>query len=114
MADEFLEILIPEHLVVDAVRSELLEVSVQGPPGPRGLQGPAGSGSGGTGGDLSYIHAQSVPEATWVVTHNLGKFPSVTVVDSAGSVVIGDITYTDNTALTIYFSSGFAGTAYLN
>jgi hypothetical protein len=52
---------------------------------------------------------------TWVYNnHNLGKIPSVTVIDGAGNTVHGDITYTDLNNLTITFNTAFAGTAYLN
>lgn len=61
-----------------------------------------------------YIHTQSTPAATWTITHNLNKFPSVTVVDSANTEVIGDVQYTNNTTLTVAFSSAFSGKAYLN
>lgn len=68
----------------------------------------------GAGGDLTYTHTQSVPASVWTIAHNLGKHPSVTVVDSAGSVVIGDVQYTSANALTVTFAGGFSGTAYLN
>jgi hypothetical protein len=62
----------------------------------------------------NYVFTQSSPSATWNITHNLGRRPSVTVVDSAGTVVIGEVTYTSDNALTIQFSAGFSGQAYLN
>jgi len=61
-----------------------------------------------------YVFNQNSPSATWSITHNLGRRPSVTVVDSAGTVVIGEVTYTSDNALTIQFSAGFSGQAYLN
>ena len=57
---------------------------------------------------------QGVPSTTWVVAHNLNKFPSITVVDSAGTVVTGQYAYTDNNNVTLTFSAAFAGKAYLN
>jgi len=51
---------------------------------------------------------------TWVINHNLSKFPSITVIDTAGTVVTGEYTYTDNNNVTLTFSAGFAGKAYLN
>jgi len=60
-----------------------------------------------------HVHTQSSVSSTWTVTHALGGRPSVTVVDSAGTVVIGDITYNSNTQVTISFSSPFSGYAYL-
>ncbi len=64
------------------------------------------------GGFFRFI--QSTPQAQWQITHNLGGYPNVTVVDSAGSVVVGDVTYTSITDLTVDFSAGFAGEAYLS
>lgn len=61
-----------------------------------------------------YVHNQIASTDVWKINHNLGKFPSVSIVDSAGTVVIGDVSHTDINNLTISFASGFAGTAYLN
>ena len=66
------------------------------------------------GGDKHYTYTQSIPSDTWVIQHNLGKCPDVTVVDSAGSEVIGDCEYTDTNSVTLTFSGAFGGVAYLN
>ena len=69
----------------------------------------------GTGDDKTYIHTQNVPANTWKVNHNLGKYPSVTVVDSAGSSIAGaKISYDDFNNLTLTFAAIFSGKAYLN
>lgn len=70
--------------------------------------------SGLVDGDKRYVHTQSTSSSSWSITHSLGKFPSVTVIDSSGNTVLGDITYNNNNALTITFSAAFTGTAYLN
>lgn len=63
----------------------------------------------------TYIHEQGVASDTWVITHNLGKYPSVTVVDSAGEAQIPDnIDYNSDNQLTIQFIGSFAGKAFLN
>ena len=62
----------------------------------------------------TYIYEQGVAANIWEINHNMGKFPSVTVVDSAGSVVIGAIEYIDINNLKITFNSSFGGKAYLN
>lgn len=80
--------------------------AIQGPPGPPGPPGPT-TGS-------AYVFNQATPSATWVITHPLAYYPSVTVVDSAGSVVEGDLKYTSATSLTVSFSGAFSGTAYLS
>jgi hypothetical protein len=64
--------------------------------------------------DTFFSFVQTVASAAWVVVHNLGKFPSVSVVDSSGHLVLGDVQHNSANSLTIYFSAAFAGTAYLN
>ena len=64
--------------------------------------------------DKEFIFTQSSAGSNWSINHNLNKFPSVTVVDSANNIVIGDITYNDKNTLTINFTSSFSGKAYLN
>ena len=65
-------------------------------------------------GDKSYTHIQSSSSATWVITHNLGKYPAVAVQDSAGTDVFGEVEYNSIYKLTITFSGAFSGSAYLN
>lgn len=65
-------------------------------------------------GDKNYVHVQSVASAVWHVTHNLQKYPSVSIVDSAGSIVIGEVSYIDESSLEISFCAPFSGSAYLN
>ena len=64
--------------------------------------------------DKTYKHVQGLSSATWNIAHNLGKFPSVTIKDSAGSIVIGEIQYNDDNNITLTFSGAFSGEAYLN
>ena len=69
-------------------------------------------------GDITYTHNQSSTSDTWVITHNLHRFPSVTVVDSADTIVQGTVVYNSSKQLTITFFSGssalaFQGKAYL-
>ncbi len=84
-------------------------VLINGDIGPAGPTGPAG-----TGGDLTYTHTQVGASSAWVAVHNLGKYPSVTVVDSGGTTVIGDVVYDSVNQLTINFTTAFSGSAYLN
>ena len=68
----------------------------------------------GTSGDKTYNHVQSVAASIWTINHNLGKFPSVTVVDSGGTQIEGDVVYDDPDNVTVSFSSPFGGKAHLN
>lgn len=65
-------------------------------------------------GDKTYIHDQGVPSAIWTVQHNLNKFPSVTSVNNNNIKMFGEVTYIDANNLTISFSAGFSGKAYIN
>ena len=65
-------------------------------------------------GDKNFVHSQLAPSATWSATHNLGKFVSVEVVDSGGSVIIPDIHYVDLNSVTLGFGSATSGKAYFN
>ena len=65
--------------------------------------------------DKTYTHYQSFPSNEWHVVHNLNKYPSISLVDSAGSWFEGlDVEYTSLNELVIRFSSEFSGQAYLN
>jgi len=70
-------------------------------------------GSGGTGAS-TFIFTQGTPLATWNIPHNLNRWPSVSVVDSGGSVVIPSILYVDANNITVTFGSATSGKAYLN
>ncbi len=70
-------------------------------------------------GDITYTYNQSSVSNTWTITHNLNRFPSVTVVDSADTIVYGTVVYNSANQLTITFFQGgsalaFSGKAYLN
>jgi hypothetical protein len=73
-----------------------------------------GSISSGALGDQNYVHNQGGASSSWTVNHNLGKFPSVFVVDSGNNVVVGEIQYTNTNSLTVSFTATFSGKAYIN
>lgn len=70
--------------------------------------------TGNTTADRFFTFTQASASASWTIQHNLEKFPSVTVIDSANDIVYGNTTYTDENNLTITFSAPFSGKAYLN
>lgn len=62
----------------------------------------------------TYIHNQDEAAKVWHVEHNLDKYPSVSVVDSANTAIYADVTYLDRNRLDITFNYAFAGKAYCN
>lgn len=79
-----------------------------GPAGPPGPQGPPGSAAS------TFVHNQSTPEASWVISHDLPYLPNITIVDSAGSQIEGDVVYTSGTTVTVTLSAATAGKAFLS
>jgi hypothetical protein len=64
--------------------------------------------------DKHYIHDQGVPSISWTINHNLNKFPSVSAVDTASNLVMGQVEYIDRNNLIVTFNASFSGEAYLN
>lgn len=65
-------------------------------------------------GDSHFVFTQSIPESIWEITHNLGKKPAVTVVDSGDSVVVGEVEYINLNSVRLTFAGAFSGKAYFN
>jgi hypothetical protein len=105
---------------VNTYKLIVTQTILQGPKGAKGdtgdtgLQGPQGEqGEPGTG-DAFYLHDQMIAASTWTITHNLNKYPSVTIVTSAGDEVEGDVSFPTINTVTLNFSASFSGKAYLN
>lgn len=90
---------------------------VPGPPGEQGIpgpQGPPGQSTTQVVGNLSFVWSQNEPSDTWLIFHNLGFFPAVSIVDSGNNVVEGTIQYIDDNTVQVTFALPFGGTAYLS
>ncbi len=64
--------------------------------------------------DKTYVHNQLEASDTWVINHNLNKFPNVTIVDSENNMVMGEVQYNSENQITISFIGSFLGKAFLN
>jgi len=62
----------------------------------------------------TFTHTQNAASNQWVINHNLDTYPSVTVVDSGGNVVYGDVRYVSSNTVQLEFTAAFSGKAYLN
>lgn len=64
--------------------------------------------------DKNFVYTQSIASDSWTITHNLGKYPAVNIIDSANSNIIGSVTYNSLNQITISFAGDTSGTATLN
>jgi hypothetical protein len=64
--------------------------------------------------DKNEVFEQVAPSDEWVINHTLDKKVSVTVTDTAGTVVEGTITVNNKNKVIIQFNFPFSGEAVLN
>ena len=64
--------------------------------------------------DANFVFEQTEASAEWVIVHNLNKYPAVSIIDSAGDEVVGNIHYDSLNQVTITFIGAFKGKATLN
>lgn len=103
----------PDEIVVTP--SPAITVTVlSGQPGPQGVPGDLDEVYEAIPSLVSYNHNQIAASTTWTITHNLNFRPNVTVFDSSGTMVEGNVTHTSVNALTITFSVPISGQATLS
>lgn len=61
-----------------------------------------------------YIHDQVTAANTWEIQHNLDDFPSVTIVDTAGTIFDCKVRYIDSNRCIVEMNLPVRGKAYLN
>lgn len=60
----------------------------------------------------SYQHNQTTASTSWVINHNLNKYPSVITILSDGTKVEGSIIYNGYNVVSVVFGTAIYGTAY--
>lgn len=91
-----------EGTIIDNINNSIVNIANEG------------SLSTGNTGDKNYIHTQISASNVWRISHSLNKYPSVVIVDSSGSTVVGEVKYIDKSNIEVSFSVAFVGYAYLN
>lgn len=122
----------PDILVIES-KGPRGEPGGPGPAGPAGEAGPQGKAAKSlydiwleagnpddpdiffqSVGRVGYRYVQVMPAEVWYVTHPLETgMPAVSLVDSAGEEMYGDVAYLPPHQLTISFTAPVAGEAYL-
>lgn len=64
--------------------------------------------------DKTFVYEQGVASDTWVIEHNMGKYPSVSLVDSAGTQFDADVEYNSENICTVRMNGATTGKAFLN
>lgn len=64
-------------------------------------------------GVVTYVHDQILASEVWEINHDLGFYPLVDVIDSGGTLVIGDVFHVDVNNLILTFSAPFSGKALI-
>lgn len=61
-----------------------------------------------------FVFTQLIPLTIWNIVHGLNRHPTVLVMDTAGDIVEGTITFVNLNTVSLSFSIGISGTAYLS
>lgn len=93
------------QIVVDEITAELhadvievVELGVQGLPGTGG-------------GNAVYVHHQTTPTTQWIINHNLGYYPHVSVLSVGLVEITADVQHVSVNQTQIQFSIPTAGLA---
>lgn len=96
------ELVVVDGGEIEAVAIErettVVEVGVVGPQGPRGLAGE------GAGFEQSFAAASS-----WLVNHNLGRLPIVTLLRTGDAEIEAEVVHTSLNQFVVYFALPVAG-----
>lgn len=99
-----------QEINVDPV-TQAVSFVLAGPRGPVGAQGPPGS----NGAAIAYYHTQVALNSSWLINHDLGFRPNITV-EEAGTgyeIMCAEIHHTVN-QVELQFNTPRAGTARLS
>lgn len=58
-----------------------------------------------------YTHTQFIPQPQWIINHNLGVQPQITVLSMGGMIMLAEILHTSTNQAIIYFDNPTAGIA---
>lgn len=65
-------------------------------------------------GSSYYEHLQPSAGTVWMIPHSLGKYPSVTLLDSANDEIEGDVSHVSKNVVVATFSAAVSGRALCN
>ena len=63
---------------------------------------------------ITFVYEQAQASDTWEIVHNLNKYPSVVIVDSAGTEIYPAVHYDSKNKCTVTMNGAIKGKAFLN
>ena len=97
---------LPTVVLAPPLSTEITVLPVAGSAGPPGPAGPPGGSY--------YAHIQTVPAATWIIDHDLGKKVHVTIFDLVDRVIYADVDHGSLNQTTITFPSPVTGSVVIS
>lgn len=73
----------------------------------------ANGGGGGGGGSQTFEYDQTASAASWHISHGMGGYPNVLVIDGSGQELLAEVHYPDDDTVVIIHGQPYSGTAYL-
>lgn len=64
--------------------------------------------------DKTYVHNQITASNKWIIEHNLEKYPTIAIIDSGNTTVVGEIEYVNLNLVYVTFNGIFSGKAFCN
>jgi hypothetical protein len=89
------------HVVVSPTPQKTVAIVHAGPRGAQGVDGAA----------QDFEHVQASPSAEWIINHNLGAEPSVSVLSAGGVEMEANVVHMSVNQVRVYFASAQAGRA---
>lgn len=80
---KIVEVGLGAKIVEVGLGARIVEVAIQGPPGPPGAAGGA-----------AYTHTQIGAADTWIINHNLGRYPAITLLSPGLAEFIAEVVHT--------------------
>lgn len=106
-----------ERVVVQKITDRIIKTGFQGPTGPKGDKGDKGDqgdpGTPGSGGD-KYFLQEFTSQSSQVVTHNLNKYPDISLFDSAGTEYDAEVVYDSLNQCTVSWNGSITGKIVCN
>jgi hypothetical protein len=73
----------------------------------------AANGGGGGSGVAAVVYHQTTPSSLWTINHNMGLYPSVTLLDPSNQQMMAEVQFPSDQQVVVVHSAPYAGTAYL-